>query len=79
MQAERPSVAGPKVRHRMRGQRYALLNVNLHAMTEAPGSQTHVVNVVGRVLWHASNHNAVAQKKRAPTGLGIYRGSSWRR
>ena len=39
----------------MRGQRYARLNLDLHAMTEAPESQTHVVNVVGRVLWHATN------------------------
>ena len=52
LQAGRPSVAGAKVRHGMRGQRYARLNFDLHAMTEAPESQTHVVNVVGRVLWH---------------------------
>ena len=51
-QAGRPSGSRAKVRHGMCGQRYARLNLDLHAMTEAPESQTHVVNVVGRVLWH---------------------------
>ena len=52
----------------MRGQRDARLNLDFHAMTEAPESQMHVVDRVRCVLRHATNHNAVAQKKRAPTG-----------
>jgi hypothetical protein len=65
LQAGRPSGSGAKVRHGMRGQRYARLNLDLHAMTEAPESQTHVVDRGGRVLWHATNHNAVAQKTKS--------------
>ena len=66
LQTGRPSSSGAKVRHGMRGQRDARLNLDFHAMTEAPESQTHVVDRVGCVLRHATNHNAVAQKKRAP-------------
>jgi hypothetical protein len=66
-QAGRPSGSGAKVRHGMRGQRDARLNLDLHAMTEAPESQMHLVDRVRCVLPHAINHNAVAQKKRAPT------------
>ena len=65
LQAGRPSGSGAKVRYGMRSQRYARLNLDLHAMTEAPESQTHVVDRVGRVLWHATNHNAVAQKTKS--------------
>ena len=52
LQAGRPSGSGAQVRHGMRGQRDARLNLDFHAMTEAPESRMHVVNVVGRVLWH---------------------------
>ena len=52
----------------MRGQRDARLNLDLHAMTEAPESQMHVIDRVRCALRHATNHNAAAQKKRAPTG-----------
>ena len=31
-------------------------------MTEAPETQTYVVNRVGSIFWHATNHAAVAQK-----------------
>ena len=68
LQAGRPSGSGAKVRHGMRGQRDARLNLDLHARTEAPKGQTHVIDPVRCVLRHATNHNAVAQKKRAPTG-----------
>ena len=50
----------------MRGQRDARLNLDLHAMTKAPESQMHVVDRVGCVLRHATDHNAVAQKKKSP-------------
>ena len=66
LQAGRPSGSGAKVRNGMRGQRDARLNLDLHARTEAPESQTHVVDRVGCVLWHATKQNAVAQKKRTP-------------
>jgi hypothetical protein len=58
--ARKPSGSGAKVRHGMWGQRYARLNLDLHAMTEAPESQTHVVDRVKCVLRHATNHNAGA-------------------
>jgi hypothetical protein len=60
LQTGRPSGSGANVRHGMRGQRDARLNLDLHARTEAPESQTHVVDRVGCVLWHATNQNAVA-------------------
>ena len=47
LQAGRPSGSGAKVRHGMRGPRDAPLNLDLHAMTEAPESQMHVVDRVG--------------------------------
>jgi hypothetical protein len=68
LQAGRPSGSGAKVRYGMRGQRDTGLDLDFHAMTEAPESQTHVVDRIGCVLQHTTNHNAVAQKKRAPTG-----------
>ena len=65
---------GAKVRHGMHGQRYAHLNLDLHVMTEAPESQTHVGDhLAGCVFWQAINHNAVAQRKRAPAGEGLPR------
>jgi hypothetical protein len=67
LQAGRPSSSGAKVRHGMRGQRDARLNLDLHTMTKAPESQMHVVDRVGCVL-RPTDHNAVAQRKRAPTG-----------
>ena len=50
LQAGRPGGPGAKVRHGMRGQRCARLNLDLHAMTEAPESQMHVLNRVGCVF-----------------------------
>ena len=41
-------------------------STDLHAMTEAPESQMHVVGRVRCVLQHTTNHNAVAQKIKSP-------------
>ena len=54
----------------MRGQRDARLNLDFHAMTEAPESQTHVVNLSGVYFGMATNHSAVAKKKRASSKGG---------
>jgi hypothetical protein len=40
LQAGRPSGSGAKVRHGMRGQRYARLNLDLHAMTPRRARRT---------------------------------------
>ena len=73
LQTGRPSGSGAKVRHGMRGQRYARLNLDLHAMTEAPESQTHVVNVVGRVLWHATIITRSPKRKEPRRGQALPR------
>ena len=52
----------------MHGQRDARLNLDLHAMTEAPESQTHVVDRVRCVLRHGGQSYRGRPKKRAPTG-----------
>ena len=75
LQAGRPSGSGAKVRHGMRGQRDARLNLDFHAMTEAPESQMHVVDRVRCVLRHAINHNPVAQKTKSPDRRSSCRGS----
>ena len=53
----------------MRGQRYARLNLDFHAMTKAPESQTHVVDRVGCVLRH------VRPKRKEPRQDAICQGS----
>ena len=78
LQAGRPSGSGAKVRHGMRGQCYVRLNLDFHAMTEAPESQTHVVNRVGWVLRHGPIIvDAPAQKIKSPDRMAPGRGSSW--
>ncbi len=52
LQAGRPGGPGTKVRHGMRSQWDARLNLDLHAIIEASNRQTHVVDVVGCVLRH---------------------------
>ena len=50
----------------MCGQRYGRLNLDLHAMTEAPESQTHVVDVVGAYCGMADQSYRGRPKEKSP-------------
>ena len=64
--SRRPSGSGAKVRHGMRGQRYAGLNLDLHAVL--PGEPDARRRSRRVCILAPTNHNAAAQKKRASPG-----------